>query len=121
MSKVLIVDDSDVIARLLHRSLEMAGHEVVEVTADAPALLNPSNPLWCDADVLVCDLHMPTVNGLELLAVAHTYHPRLHLIVFTGLSEFDADVQAAAAFADRILYKPNDVLRIASAVEELAR
>lgn len=121
MSRVLIVDDNDVIAKLLARSLSDAGHETVQVSGHPEELINPSSELWLGADVLVCDLRMPTLSGYELLAVALTYFPNIRRIVFTGLSPYDTEVTDAAKLADRVLFKPADALRVAEVVEELVR
>jgi two-component system response regulator HydG len=121
MSRVLIVDDNAVIARLLVRLLEIAGHDGVDVSDDPAQLIDPGCSLWLGADALVCDLRMPQVSGFELLAVAVTYFPSIRRILFTGLSEHDQEVKDAAKLADRVLFKPDGAAQLRTVLEELSR
>jgi two-component system chemotaxis response regulator CheY len=69
MLKVLVVDDSKVMRRMITRSLELSGLELSEVLeaesgADALYLLHEK---WID--LVLCDVHMPKMTGLELVRV----------------------------------------------------
>ncbi len=61
---VMIVDDSAMIRMQVKRALTTAGHRVIEAVdgVDALAKLVGTTP-----DLLVCDVNMPRMNGLELL------------------------------------------------------
>ncbi len=120
MSRVLVVDDNDTIATLLTRNLTDAGHDVAAVSIHLESLLNPGDLHWLGVDILIADLWMPKVSGLQILTVAQTYFPNIRRVAFTALLPEDRAVKVAAEVAEVILHKPEDVLRIAEVVEELA-
>jgi len=67
MLTVLIVDDSTVMRRMVARSLELSGvppYELCEA-ADGLEALRIIRELW--VDIVLCDLHMPGMDGLELV------------------------------------------------------
>ena len=69
MSKILIVDDSETLRSQLRKSLEEAGHEVVEGYDGVNGLetLN-ANP---DVELILCDVNMPDMDGLEMVRLVH--------------------------------------------------
>ena len=68
MARVLVVDDSDVIAHLLVTVLRDHGHDPVEVSEDSKRLLDPTDPLWDGVEFLVTDLRMPGVSGMRVIS-----------------------------------------------------
>lgn len=119
MSRVLVVDDSEMIAHLLMNLLTENGHEVTEVSEHAERLLEPDSELWDGIDAMVCDLQMPGVTGLEVLAVAAVYHPTITRIVLTGYDQDAAALEVLADLADHVLLKPRDVLDIVTIIAAL--
>ncbi|MBI2797151.1 MAG: PAS domain S-box protein [Gemmatimonadetes bacterium] len=82
---VLFVDDEPVLARLAERTLQRFGYRATVVTRAGEALL----ALRGDArqfDVLVTDLTMPEMSGLQLAAEALRIRPDLPVILATGYS-----------------------------------
>jgi len=67
-------------------------------------------------DVIICDIHMPKVSGVEVIAYFRKEYPRVQLIVLTGV----ADVEMAASFMRQgvvdYLVKPVDAERLKAAV-----
>lgn len=66
MKKVLVVDDSALIRRQVGNVLKGAGYEVVEAIDGQDA--REKLAAMPDASMMVCDVTMPRMNGLELLA-----------------------------------------------------
>lgn len=67
MLKVLVVDDSKIMRRMVVRSLELSGlslSEVHEAESGAEAL-EVLRRVWID--VVLCDVHMPNMSGVELV------------------------------------------------------
>ncbi len=67
MLRVLIVDDSPVMRRMVARSLEVSGLAVTAIheAADGEEALGIVRQSW--VDLVLCDLHMPKMNGVELV------------------------------------------------------
>src|SRR6202007_1854282 len=71
-------------------------------------------------DVLICDIRMPGVNGLELMERGHGTHPDLPVIIVPAPSDLDAAVAAFKGGAFEYLPKPFDVDGVASLVRRAA-
>src|SRR4051812_34793189 len=92
MAKVLIVDDSPVDRQLAGRLLEKET-DLTPVYAtggkDALAAIDRENP-----EIVVTDLQMPDMTGLELVMDIQARHPGLPVILMTGQGSEEIAVQA---------------------------
>ena len=78
---VLVVDDSLMVRRQVSMALVAAGFRIVEATDGADALGQlAAHP---DAALVVCDVNMPRMSGLELLEVVRGRHPDLPFLMLT--------------------------------------
>jgi len=83
--RVLFVDDEAAVRRVAHAALERAGHEPVVAASGAEALeLLAAGP---PVDLLVTDLSMPGMNGLELVERVHELHPGLAVLYVSGYAD----------------------------------
>lgn len=80
--RVMFVDDEDLIRSVVGEGLAEAGFDVLSVGSgsEALALLNRSEA----PDVLVCDLSMPSMDGLAVIREARRLRPQLAAILLTG-------------------------------------
>ena len=103
MSRLLVIDDEDVIRNLMLEILESAGHEVVEAeTAErALTLLEES-----EFDLVVSDVIMPGLSGLDLLGAVRTHRASLPVVLVTGAGTYDTLSQALARGAAGLVTKP---------------
>lgn len=114
MSRILVVEDSPAIALLLRRRLEMAGHEAEVVTNGNQALdrLDAAKV----PDLILADVMMPGLDGIETLRRIRKSHPQLPVILVTGQQlEREQELQADAVFA-----KPIEFDQLLPAIERLA-
>ena len=82
---VLVVDDEDLVRRLMARALSDAGYRVVEARSGAEAVaLLATNP--GGIHLLVSDIAMPRMTGLELAAVVTERWPTIPLLLVSGQS-----------------------------------
>lgn len=90
LARVLIVDDEKNIRLTLSTLLERAGYEVTiaEGGADAIKLLSREH-----FDLLLVDLKMPEVDGLQVVAAAREYDEELVIIILTGHGSLDTAVE----------------------------
>ncbi|HNA26638.1 MAG TPA: response regulator [Nitrospira sp.] len=85
LGRVLVVDDEDSIRGLLRKTLTQAGYDVEEAEDGGRAvevLSSGDNPLLLD--VIICDIRMPRINGVEAIGYFRAQYPSLPVIVLTG-------------------------------------
>ena len=102
---VLIVDDDPSILEVLDARLCAAGF-VVHGAGDGPAALRILKSR--QIDILVSDMKMPEMSGMELLTQARASHPRLPIIFLTAYGTIPDAVHAVQAGAVDYLTKPFD-------------
>ena len=103
LPKVLIVDDEPGVLSFLSEAL-MPLTDKVACARDAQVALHEVET--GDFDVIVCDLHMPKANGLELLTVAREAHWDVAFILITGRPELPQILDALRLDAFDLLVKP---------------
>ncbi|CAO1658716.1 MULTISPECIES: nitrogen regulation protein NR(I) [Halomonadaceae] len=106
VARVVIVDDDRAIRWVLERALAQPDLDVecIERADTALARLLESPP-----DVLVTDIRMPGIDGLDLMARVREAHPDLPVIVMTAHSDLDSAVASYQGGAFEYLPKPFDV------------
>lgn len=118
--RVLIVDDAAVVRRLVSAALARdPALEVVGTAADGQMALSRVTELR--PDVVLLDLEMPVLDGLQTLAALRKTHPRLPVIMFSRFTQrgVEATVQALTLGADDYVPKPGDGLDATTCVEEI--
>lgn len=119
MARVLVVDDQPEVRRLMLRLLERAGHTTAEADGGAEGLRQlAAQP----ADVVVTDLFMPDMDGLEFMRELALRHPGMRVIAVSGGGSMDAAsilAVATALGAVRTLSKPFDPPQFLALVEEV--
>jgi DNA-binding NtrC family response regulator len=102
---VLVVDDEELYRRALERILRRVGHQVSTARDATEALaLLAAQPV----DLVLADVKMPGINGLELVRQIHEFAPDLPCIVITGYGGAQQSVEALRAGAFWYLEKPFD-------------
>ncbi len=114
--RVLLVEDDDDNRELMAEVLAAAGFEVVSAASGRDGLKSLSER---PVDVIVTDVGMPGMGGLELAAAAKTVAPSVPVLVVTGWAERE-DI-ATASDVDAVLVKPVDPDALAQAVADVAR
>ena len=117
MKDIMVVDDEPAIGRLLKVALESRGFRVhVETTAEkALTILEQSS---ASVDLLITDVRMPGMDGLELAELAVAAKPRLPVMFISGhadASELRKRMTARSCFVD----KPFNVGVLAGRVLEI--
>lgn len=100
---VLIVDDDYDMLELLHRNLKALDFHTYRASSVAEALeiLKHST-----IDLLITDLQMPGINGLELIKFANEHFPSVPKLVITGYPSIDSAVDSVRSGALEYLVKP---------------
>jgi two-component system chemotaxis response regulator CheY len=114
--RVLLVDDEAAVRKPIQLTLTRAGYEVIEAQDgdEAMQLLNSGdNPLMVDA--ILCDLHMPGVDGTDAIAYFRTHYPSVPIVVLTGFPDVEMAVALMRQGVKDYLVKPvskEDVLKV---------
>ena len=102
--RILLVEDGEVVAELIRRTLADIGDVTVATNAeDALEQL-----LDGEYNLLLVDVELPGMNGLELLKLAKSRYPQLMAIVVSAKENFDYAVTAIRAGAVDYISKPFD-------------
>ena len=109
---ILVVDDDPVQRRLLETVIGRANMAVITAPGGQPALDLVHGPRGDEISLILLDLVMPDVDGLEVLAKLRPTHPDLPVIVLTAKGGIEAAVQAMRAGANDFLVKPASPERI---------
>ncbi|MGB7922069.1 MAG: sigma-54 dependent transcriptional regulator [Pyrinomonadaceae bacterium] len=120
MAKFLIVDDEQGIRQLLTLVFERAGHQVRSAENGRRALeLLRAEP----ADLIISDVKMPDIGGIELLSAARELMPDVAVVMMTAFATVETAREAFKLGADDFIQKPFDVdelkLIAAKALEKL--
>jgi two-component system chemotaxis response regulator CheB len=118
--RVLLVDDAAVVRRLVANALNRdPALEVVGTAADGRIALNQLSTL--QPDVVLLDLEMPVLDGLQTLVELRKTHPRLPVIMFSRFTQrgVEATVHALTLGADDYVPKPGDGLEVGACIEQL--
>jgi Response regulator containing CheY-like receiver, AAA-type ATPase, and DNA-binding domains len=99
--RVLIVEDEDKLRRVLELQLQSAGFEVEKASSAEEALRKVDR-----ADLILTDLRLPGMNGLELLESIRRQNSHVPVIVMTAFGTIEAAVEAMKAGAADFLLKP---------------
>jgi DNA-binding NtrC family response regulator len=101
--RILVVDDDPSLRRVLQVQLEQEGYEVaVAASAQQTLAVLQLRPF----DLLITDLKMPGMSGLELLKQARSQYPQTIIIMLTAFGTVDTAVEAMKAGAYDYLTKP---------------
>ena len=115
MARVLIVDDEEGDRVVLRTILERSHHQVFEATDGDEALREYEGK---DIDVVVTDLQMRNVHGLELITILRDFEPRPGIVAISGTGEVQLEM-AQALGAEKTLTKPVVPDQLLSAVDEV--
>jgi DNA-binding NtrC family response regulator len=111
--RVLIIDDDDYLRRFITRGLARAGVDAHSVDGGQAAM----DLLKRDSfDAVVCDLHMPEVDGLDVLRFSTSVIPRPPFIMLTGYGSVSVAVEAMKQGAADFLEKPISIEELKAAI-----
>jgi DNA-binding NtrC family response regulator len=113
-ARILIVDDEEIVIRSCLRILGDSGYVVDAAHDGAQALRQVEETPY---DVLILDIKMPKVDGLEVLQRVKEGHPDVDVIMMTGLSQVQTAVKAMKLGAFDYLSKPFDPEELQHVVE----
>lgn len=113
--KVMLVDDHLEVLKTLKKILETRGYEVQDFNNPVQALeaLQKNQP-----DIILSDLMMPQMNGIEFLSQVKKIFPNIPFIIMTAFATLDTASQATQNGAFDYIVKPFEISKIYDALEK---
>ena len=115
MAKILITEDEDALRSFVARALRLDGHETVEAGDGADGLACLEAQAF---DLLLSDIRMPVMDGIELAHKAAAAHPALKILLMTGYAEQRERADDLASKIVDVVSKPFSLPDIRRAVAQ---
>jgi two-component system, cell cycle response regulator CpdR len=117
MARILIAEDDDIVRAFLVRALGGEGHDLTE-TADGSTALDALNASDGKFDLLLSDVKMPGMDGIELALATGRYHPDVAIMLMTGYADQRERAHGLDALVHDVISKPFSVDQLTCAVRE---
>lgn len=117
--RLLIVDDSSIMRRIIEKNLQEYDIEIIGMAADgaeAVKMVREKLP-----DVITLDITMPGMDGLACLDQIMQIHPKTKVMIITALSDKLTGLTALDKGARGFLYKPVNATDLAAAFDRLLK
>lgn len=115
--RVLVVDDDSPLREVMGRSMRRLGHHVIMVPSAEAALA--STELWhLTYDVVITDVHLPNMNGVELADILLERRYTRRIVIVTGDHDENLARQVRARLGVSYLPKPFDLDDLEALVNE---
>jgi len=109
MASILIIDDEKAIRKTLAEILSYEGYKIEEAADGEEGLKKFSNAVF---DVVLCDIKMPKMDGIEFLEKARELNPDVPIVVISGHGNIETAVEAVKKGAFDYISKPPDLNRL---------
>jgi two-component system, OmpR family, KDP operon response regulator KdpE len=117
-SRILIVDDEPHLRRALRTTLSALGFEIAESASGEQAIqMLPSRAM----EVVLLDVNMPGMGGMETCRKMRESHPRLQILMLTVRDSEEDKVKALEAGADDYITKPFSVPELTARIKAAVR
>ncbi len=109
MASILIIDDEKAIRKTLSEILSFEGYKIEEAADGEEGLKKFKEKTW---DVVLCDIKMPKIDGLDFLQKAVESNPDVPIIMISGHGNIETAVEAVKKGAYDFIQKPPDLNRM---------
>ncbi|MEY4880403.1 MAG: hypothetical protein RJB62_1872 [Pseudomonadota bacterium] len=116
MASILLAEDDESLRRFLAAALERAGHFVISCPDGAEAFLQLTSFKF---DLLLSDIVMPGMDGIELAKRAAELDPKLRIMFITGFAAVALHPASEAPKQAKVLSKPFHLRDIVEEVERM--
>jgi two-component system nitrogen regulation response regulator NtrX len=109
MADILIIDDEKAIRKTLTEILSFEGYKIDEAPDGEDGLKKFKDKTY---DVVLCDIKMPKIDGIEFLQKAGEFNPDVPIIMISGHGNIETAVEAVKKGAYDYISKPPDLNRL---------
>jgi two-component system, cell cycle response regulator CpdR len=117
MARILIAEDDEIVREFVARALSSDGHDLTE-TPDGATAFNAIKQCNGKIDLLLTDVKMPGMDGIELALATGRDHPDIPIMLMTGYADQRERAHRLDAFVHDVITKPFSVEQIKGAVRE---
>lgn len=116
MAKILVIDDAKFIRTMLKRMIKEFGYETIEATNGREAL-----DIICkdQPDIVITDIHMPEMDGIELLTVLRDTQTNVRVIVVSADIQEVTKGKCIELGVSEVLNKPPNKEKLQNAIEKI--
>jgi len=114
LGRILVVDDEEQVQRSFARLLSSHGHDVIAANDGRQALARLAEAI---PELLIMDIHLPGMNGLEILRQVSKHHPQLPVIIMTASGTTETAITATKMGAFDYQLKPVDPAQMLKTVD----
>ena len=119
MARLLIIDKEASVCQMLEIAFRQDGHVVESVSTGQAGREKIESGEY---DIIISDVRMPDISGIELLQAARSVKPRAAFILMTAVPTVDTAIQAVNLRAYRYVIKRDSLVRdLRTAVEDALR
>jgi DNA-binding NtrC family response regulator len=103
MSRILVIDDEELVRNVILEMLEREGYDVVDADSPEQAFVRLEDPA---VSLVISDIIMPGLSGLDLLTEVRSRRPGLPVILVTGAGTDENLAEAVVRGAYAVIVKP---------------
>ena len=117
MKKILVIDDSETIRQQVKQALAATGYEIIEAVDGVDGL--EKLRALADLDMALCDVNMPRMNGLDMIAEVQRSGPKIPILMLTTEGQPSLIRRARESGAKGWIVKPFKPELLVAAVTKL--
>ncbi|MEH6943638.1 response regulator transcription factor [Bacillus sp. JJ722] len=115
MVRVMVVEDQSIVRQGISMMLQSHGLQVVAEAVNGQEAIEQLNSV--DVDLVMMDIRMPKMNGLEATRIIHNQWPHIKIMILTTFNDDEYAVEALKEGASGYLLKTADSEKLVAAVE----
>lgn len=114
--RVIVIDDERIVGQMIKAAMEPDGYIVEPFLNAEPAFKRLREEKF---DVVITDLKMKGIDGMDVLRTIKTAYPEIKVIMITAFASLDSAVEAMKSKVDSFFAKPVKIKELKECVEKL--
>lgn len=116
--RIMVIDDENIVGKMIKAVLEQDGYIVETFLSASPALARLKEEKF---DIVITDLKMKGVDGMEVLRTVKSESPETKVIMITAFASLDAAIEAMRGKVDDFFPKPLKIKDLKACIERLLK
>jgi DNA-binding NtrC family response regulator len=114
--RIMVIDDENIVGKMIKTVFEQDGYAVETFLDAKPALARLKEEKF---DVVITDLKMKDIDGMEVLRIIKKELPEVNVIMITAFASMDASIEAFREHVDDFFPKPVKIADLKARVQKL--